>query len=84
MTFQTTQRLSEWRNAIGSSGLVILEAFFDAAPSLKNSNAERRRFSKYYLENMRFLYRDFQGKNRNVSYRLVRGTTRLNFFVSGI
>jgi hypothetical protein len=72
MIFQTTQCLSEWRNDIGSNGLTVLNAFFEAQPSLQNSNSGRKKFSQYYLENMRFLYKDTEGEDREVCYHLVR------------
>ena len=53
------QRLADsWRNVIGSTGIAIFLAFFNSQPDLQDSDEERIDFAKYYLENLRFLYRD--------------------------
>lgn len=65
--FQTVQRLADsWRNVIGSNGIAVLMAFFDARKNLRNSDEERINFAKFYLENFRFLYKDPSDKNKKV------------------
>lgn len=65
--FQTIQRLADsWRNVIGSNGLAVLMAFFDNQPDLRNSDEERVAFAKFYLENLRFLYKDSTNEDKKV------------------
>lgn len=64
---QTIQRLADsWRNVIGSNGIAVLMAFFDDQPDLRNSDEERINFAKFYLENLRFLYKDSENENKKV------------------
>lgn len=51
---------------IGSNGIAILMAFFDTQPELRDSDEERVEFAKYYLENLRFLYKDSENENKKV------------------
>ena len=65
--FQTVQRLADsWRNVIGSNGIAVLMAFFDTQPNLQNSDKEHIEFAKFYLEDLRFLYKDSKDKNKKV------------------
>jgi hypothetical protein len=65
--FQTVQRLADsWRNVIGSNGIAVLMAFFDNQPDLRNSDEERVTFAKFYLENLRFLYKDPENEDKKV------------------
>ena len=41
-------------------------AFFDTQPDLQNSDKERIEFAKFYLEDLRFLYKDSKDKNKKV------------------
>ena len=53
---QTIQHLADsWHNIIGSNGIVVLMAFFDDQPDLRNSDEGHINFTKFYLENIRFL-----------------------------
>lgn len=64
---QTVQRLADsWRNAIGSKGIMVLVAFLDSQPDLRDSDSGRQEFAKYYLEDFRFLYKDSQHEDKKV------------------
>ena len=66
---QMIQRLSDsWCNAIGSTGIAVVLAFCDSEEELANSDEERVEFAKYYLEGLRFLYRDTDGDDKKVCY----------------
>ena len=41
-------------------------AFFEAQPDLQNSDEERKGFAKYYLKDLRFLYKDCENENKKV------------------
>ena len=61
------QRLADsWRSIIGSNGIAILMAFFDTQPDLRDLDEERIGFAKYYLEDLRFLYKDSSHENKKV------------------
>jgi hypothetical protein len=49
---------------IGSTGLTVLLAFFDAQPLLRDSDDERVAFAKYYLQDYRFLYSDSDDEDK--------------------
>ncbi|KAM6503850.1 hypothetical protein JOM56_000793 [Amanita muscaria] len=56
---KTVQRLADsWRNVIGSNGITVLMAFFDAKPEMRDSDSARVEFATCYLEDLRFLYKD--------------------------
>ena len=64
---QTIQYLADsWCNVIGSNSIVVLMAFFDDQPDLRNSDEERINFTKFYLENLCFLYKDSENENKKV------------------
>jgi hypothetical protein len=57
--FQTNQRCSDsWRFVIGSTGLNVLVAFFEADEKYQNSDDERQQFAEHYLKQYRFLYKN--------------------------
>jgi hypothetical protein len=61
------QRLSDsWCNVIGSAGIAVLLAFCDTQEILQDSDEERVEFAKYYLENLRFLYRESEHDDKKV------------------
>jgi hypothetical protein len=65
--FQTVQRLADsWRNVIGSAGIAVLLAFCDSQEDLQNSDEERVEFAKYFLSDLRFLYRDADHDDKKV------------------
>ena len=65
--FQTIQRcVDSWRNVVGSTGTSSLLAFFDSQESLRDSDEERQEFAKYYLEDLRFLYKDSDSEDKKV------------------
>lgn len=41
-------------------------AFFDNHSALQDSDEERVNFAKYYLEDLRFLYKDAEDENKKV------------------
>ena len=41
-------------------------AFFDTQPDLRDLDEERIGFAKYYLEDLRFLYKDSSHENKKV------------------
>jgi hypothetical protein len=51
---------------MGSNGIAVLMAFFDNQPYLRDSDEERVGFAKYYLENLRFLYKDTKDEDKKV------------------
>ena len=55
-----------WCSMIGSNGIAILRAFFDAQPNLWDSDEECVGLAKYYLEGLCFLYKDSEHKNKKV------------------
>jgi hypothetical protein len=64
---QTVQRLADsWRNVIGSNGIAVLMAFFDTQLELQKSDEERIVFAKFYLEDLRFLYKDSENEDKRV------------------
>ena len=66
---QTVQRLVDsWCNVIRSNGIAVLMAFFDTQPGLQDSDKERVDFSKSYLEDLRFLYKDSNNADKKVCY----------------
>ena len=65
--FQTVQRCADsWRNVVGSTGITGLLAFFDSQDSLRDSDEERQEFAKYYLKDLRFLYKDSDSEDKKV------------------
>ena len=64
---QTVQRLADsWRNVIGSNGIAVVLAFLDDEPELQDSDEERVKFATFYLDKLRFLYRDFENEDKKV------------------
>jgi hypothetical protein len=64
---QTVQRLADsWRNIIGSNGIMVLVTFFDNQPDLRDSDSDRQEFAKYYLKDLRFLYKNSQHDDKKV------------------
>ena len=53
-----------WRNVVGSTGIAVLLVFLDAQEDLQDSDEERIEFAKYYLEDLRFLYKDTEHNNK--------------------
>ncbi|KAF8483697.1 hypothetical protein DFH94DRAFT_723573 [Russula ochroleuca] len=53
-----------WRNVIGSTGITSLLALFNSREFLRDSDKERQEFAKYYLEDLRFLYKDSDRKDK--------------------
>ena len=45
---------------------MVLMAFFDDQPDLQNSDEECIIFAKFYLENLRFLYKDSENENKKL------------------
>jgi hypothetical protein len=45
---------------------MILMSFFDTQPDLRHLDSERVEFAKYYLEDLRFLYKDSEHENKKV------------------
>jgi hypothetical protein len=45
---------------------MVLMAFFEMQPDLRDSDEERVEFTKYYLKNLRFLYKDSEHENKKV------------------
>lgn len=45
---------------------MVLMAFFDSQQNLRDSDSERVEFAKYYLEDLHFLYKDFEHENKKV------------------
>jgi len=43
---------------MGSTGIAVLLAFMDSQDELRDSDENHVIFAKYYLENLRFLYKD--------------------------
>jgi hypothetical protein len=41
-------------------------AFFDSQTDLRNSDEERISFAKFYLKDLRFLYKDTDDENKKV------------------
>jgi hypothetical protein len=48
------------------SDIAVLLAFLDAQEDLRDSDEERIDFAKYYLEDLRFLYKDTEHNNKKV------------------
>jgi hypothetical protein len=64
---QTVQHCEDsWRNVIGSTGITSLLALFNSREFLRDSDKERQEFAKYYLEDLRFLYKDSDRKDKKV------------------
>jgi hypothetical protein len=64
------QRLADsWRNVVGSTSIAVLLAFLDAQEDLRDSDSEHIEFAKYYLEDLRFLYKDTEHNNKKVWFR---------------
>ena len=55
-----------WRNVISSTGIMALLTFFDSQDDLKDSDEERQGFAKYYLEDLRFLYKELSDPDMRV------------------
>ena len=55
-----------WHNIIGSNCIAVLMAFFDTQPDLRDLDEKCIGFTKYYLEDLRFLYKDSKHKNKKV------------------
>jgi len=61
------QRLADsWRNIVGSAGISVVLVFCDSDDDLRDSDGERVEFAKYYLGDLRFLYRDADGDDKKV------------------
>ena len=68
-TFQMVQHLADsWRNVIGSSGIAVILAFCDSQEELENSDEERVKFANFWLEGLRFLYRDTNDEDKKVRH----------------
>ncbi|KAF8222298.1 hypothetical protein L208DRAFT_1323430 [Tricholoma matsutake] len=62
---KTVQCLADsWHNVVGSTGIAVLLAFLDAQEDLRDSDEECIEFAKYYLEDLRFLYKDTEHDNK--------------------
>jgi hypothetical protein len=64
--FNSSQTHGPWCNAIGYAGITIPLAFFNDQPTLHDSDEEHIGFATYYLENLRFLYRDLERDDKKV------------------
>ena len=49
---------------MGSTGIAVLLAFMDSNDELRDSDEDRVVFAKYYLENLRFLYKDSENEDK--------------------
>jgi hypothetical protein len=65
--FQTLQYCADsWRDVIGTAGITLLLASFDTQETFRDSDSERQKFAKYYLEDFRFLYEDSDHEDKEV------------------
>jgi len=53
---QSFQRLTEWRNSIGSNGLAVVGDFMDSSPRLVTTE-KRQEAADFLLEEKRYVYR---------------------------
>jgi hypothetical protein len=60
-----------YRSAIRSAAISILTAYFESQDELKDSDENRQEFTKYALDNLRFLYRKADGDNKTISVHIV-------------
>ncbi|KAF8267176.1 hypothetical protein EI94DRAFT_1802114 [Lactarius quietus] len=56
--------VDSWQNVIGSTGIVVLLAFFDSQVQFQNSDEECQSFTKDYLEDLHFLYKDSKHEDK--------------------
>ena len=60
-----------------SSGTMSLLVLFDSREFLRDSDKERQEFAKYWLEDLRFLYKDSDRKDKKVHKSGMLSCTRL-------
>ena len=69
------QRVSDaWRSPIGSTGLSVVNAFFESSQHLK-TDEDRRAFARQGLENIKFLYSDTTADDPRVSPLVAEDTS---------
>jgi hypothetical protein len=56
-------------------------AFFDNQSDLRDSDEERVGFAKYYLSDLRFLYKDSQHENKKVYQTLLSSSTYIGLIM---
>lgn len=60
-----------------SGGIMSLLALVDTREFLRDSDEERQEFAKYWLEDLRFLYKDSDCKDKKVHKSGILSCTRL-------
>jgi len=63
--------VDSWCNAIGSAGIAVILAFCNSQEELVKSDEEHVEFAKYFLNELRFLYKDADGDNKLVCHKLI-------------